>query len=320
MLHLLLLAAVVYPSHPAGRCVFDPSSRLATSDLTALESECERLDRAGRAAIAVAVVTDMQGESRPEYAVGLFKAWKLGHRGRDDGLLILLALPPAERGIKVEVGYGLEGSLPDGKVMAILREKAVPDLKAGRLGVALLTLMREYGAAAEAQVAPARALRQMPASAASAPKTGLPWWPWCLIVLAGVGVLGWILWLIFRDDEPAPPPAREAARPREPPAGTESWRRRRTYEDPSPQVVILQAPPIIEERTTIIETPVYRQEPERYTPPAAEPETSSWSGSSTSDSGSSWGGSSADSSSSSDTGFSGFDGGQSGGGGGDTDF
>src|SRR3979409_1388003 len=80
------------------------------------------LDRAGIAQIAVATVPDLGSWSKEEFAVDLFRKWGLGHgKKRADGLLILLVPgAPGHRKIKVEVGYGLEGLLPDGKGGALI--------------------------------------------------------------------------------------------------------------------------------------------------------------------------------------------------------
>src|SRR5207245_2567852 len=63
-----------------------------------------------------------------DYAVALFKKWGLGHgTKRDDGLLVLFVPgAPGHRKIRIEVGYGLEGILPDGKVGQIRTQQAFP--------------------------------------------------------------------------------------------------------------------------------------------------------------------------------------------------
>jgi uncharacterized protein len=131
---LIAALALALPSAPAGRCFLDTAHAVTDFQAQVLEQACEKVDKAGDGQIAVAIVNDLQGMDRPEYAANLFKAWGIGHKGKDDGLLILVALPPASRGIKVEIGYGLEGRLNDGKAMAAVRERALPQFKAGRYG------------------------------------------------------------------------------------------------------------------------------------------------------------------------------------------
>jgi uncharacterized protein len=68
--------------------------------------------------IVVVTVPDMQGLDEYAYSVGLFENWKIGNDEYDNGVLILLAM--AERRIKVEVGYGLEGVITDAEAGRIL--------------------------------------------------------------------------------------------------------------------------------------------------------------------------------------------------------
>src|SRR5207302_7377644 len=89
---------------------------------------CKSFNRAGVAQIGIATVKDLGNRSLSAYASDLFRKWKLGHgRQRSDGLL-LLAAPGSSHpwGVRVEVGDGLEGILPDGKVGALLDERWVP--------------------------------------------------------------------------------------------------------------------------------------------------------------------------------------------------
>ncbi|KXZ39038.1 uncharacterized protein SAMN05661008_01357 [Alkalithermobacter thermoalcaliphilus JW-YL-7 = DSM 7308] len=68
--------------------------------------------------IVVVTVKSLEGHDTLDYSVKLFEKWKIGNKKYDNGILVLLA--PNERKIRVEVGYGLEGALPDGKVGEIL--------------------------------------------------------------------------------------------------------------------------------------------------------------------------------------------------------
>ena len=89
------------------------------------------------AELAVAVFKDLDGEEIEPAAVDLYQHWGIGRKGKDDGVLILLAV--TERRVKIEVGYGLEGILPDGRCGRIIREVMGPDLHANRFGPGLLS-------------------------------------------------------------------------------------------------------------------------------------------------------------------------------------
>jgi uncharacterized protein len=97
------------------------------------------------AELAVVTVAGLGGEEIDPAAVDLYHQWGIGKKGKDEGVLILLARD--ERRVRIEVGYGLEGILPDGKCGAIIRQVMGPDLHEDRFGPGLLR-----GAAAVAGV------------------------------------------------------------------------------------------------------------------------------------------------------------------------
>jgi uncharacterized protein len=85
-------------------------------------------DRTGNQ-IAVLTMPTIGGESIEEYAAAVFAAWKLGKKGKDNGVLIIVV--PNERRMRIEVGYGLEGTLTDGTAGRIIRNAIAPRFKAG---------------------------------------------------------------------------------------------------------------------------------------------------------------------------------------------
>ncbi len=113
--------------------VLDPNT------VAQLNSLCQQVDQKAHAQIAVVTIKSLDGSDIESYAVALYKQWGIGRKGTDQGVLILLATQ--DRRYKVEVGYGLEPILPDGKVGGFGRE-AVPLLKQNDFNgaVALLTM------------------------------------------------------------------------------------------------------------------------------------------------------------------------------------
>ena len=78
-----------------------------------MEEYLKSLEQRTTAEVAVVTVPDMDGYAGPEeYANDLFTAWKIGKKGQDNGVLILLAMK--EKKVRIEVGYGLEGAITDG--------------------------------------------------------------------------------------------------------------------------------------------------------------------------------------------------------------
>jgi uncharacterized protein len=102
---------------------------LSPEAIARITSICEQLDHsAANAQVAVVTVHDLNGDDAADYADQLETKWKMGRKGSDRGVLVLLAV--ADRKYRIEVGYGLEGILPDGKIGDIGRAM-IPDLRAG---------------------------------------------------------------------------------------------------------------------------------------------------------------------------------------------
>lgn len=102
-----------------------------------LSSLCAELDRKTRAQIAIVTIRSLEGLTEAEFTHRLLTRWGVGYKGDNRGLLILLAIK--ERKYRIEVGYGLEPILPDGKVGAFGREM-VPLLRQGDYNAAVLHL------------------------------------------------------------------------------------------------------------------------------------------------------------------------------------
>jgi uncharacterized protein len=93
-----------------------------------LNALCQQVDQKAQAQIAVVTVKSVDGQDVVSYAVALYSKWGIGAKGKDRGVLILLATN--DRKYWTTVGYGLEGILPDGKVGGFGRDMA-PFLHSG---------------------------------------------------------------------------------------------------------------------------------------------------------------------------------------------
>src|SRR3989344_9429812 len=123
-----LALAYTSPGLPSGY-VNDFANVLSDQAKQALESDLANLEKTTSNQIAVAIVPSMGGDYIENYAVKLFEEWGIGKRDRDNGILLLLSIE--ERKMRIEVGYGLEGALPDSIAQSILDNKMTPRLKAG---------------------------------------------------------------------------------------------------------------------------------------------------------------------------------------------
>jgi uncharacterized protein len=124
-LALFLRAEPVSQLNPTGY-VNDFAHVLDQSTIAQLDNICQQIDQKAHAQIAVVTVKSLDGSDVESYAVALFKKWGIGSKATDHGVLILLATE--DRKYRIEVGYGLEPILPDGKAGGFGRE-AVPLLK-----------------------------------------------------------------------------------------------------------------------------------------------------------------------------------------------
>jgi uncharacterized protein len=108
--------------------VSDFAHVLSPGAIARLDSLCAQLDHSNaNAQIAVVTIHTLDGVDPADFANSLEDKWKMGRKGSDRGVLIFLAVDDHKR--RIEVGYGLEGILPDGKLGDIGREM-VPDLRA----------------------------------------------------------------------------------------------------------------------------------------------------------------------------------------------
>jgi len=94
-----------------------------------LERKLADLEQKSQIQLVVATVSSLQGEEIEPYANELFRAWKLGETKKNNGVLLLIA--PNERRVRIEVGYGLEGTLTDAVSSIIISNAIAPRFKAG---------------------------------------------------------------------------------------------------------------------------------------------------------------------------------------------
>lgn len=115
-------------------------SAQAKDKLTAL---CAEVDQKASAQIAVVTVSSLEGQPIEQFSIDLATSWGIGPKQKDRGVLILVA--PNDRKYRVEVGYGLEPILPDGKVGGFGRE-AVPLLRQNDYSGAVLLITERIAA------------------------------------------------------------------------------------------------------------------------------------------------------------------------------
>ena len=119
-------ATAEYPAL-SGRVV-DDAGVLDAATRESLRAKLAALEAKTTHQLVVATVKSLNGNSVEEYANRLFRRWQLGQRGKNNGVLLLHA--PTERKIRIEVGYGLEGTLTDAITKYIIANAITPRFKA----------------------------------------------------------------------------------------------------------------------------------------------------------------------------------------------
>jgi uncharacterized protein len=133
MLLLLLPAALpaqdLAPVPKLDSPVVDTTGTLDAATRQSLESQALALQQRKGSQLQVLVVPTTRPEDIAQYAVRAFDQWKLGREGVDDGILLLVAKD--DRRVRIEVGYGLEGAIPDATANRVIQEYLVPRFRAG---------------------------------------------------------------------------------------------------------------------------------------------------------------------------------------------
>jgi len=109
--------------------VTDLSATLQPAQQAGLEQTLKSFEEKKGSQIAVLIVPTTQPETIEQYAIRVAESWQLGRKGVDDGVLLLIAKD--DRTLRIEVGYGLEGAIPDAVAKRIISEIILPYFKTG---------------------------------------------------------------------------------------------------------------------------------------------------------------------------------------------
>jgi uncharacterized protein len=153
---LIAYAEPVIPKPKGDIYVQDFENLLSREQILELNQLGRTLEDRTKAQIAVLTVPTLGGYSVEEYALQAFRQYQLGDKQLNNGVLLLLSMEdgePGHRPLRIEVGYGLEGALPDGKIGRILDQVTIPYLIQNQPGAAILEtyktlyneVAKEYG-------------------------------------------------------------------------------------------------------------------------------------------------------------------------------
>lgn len=126
------LAARAEPTFPplSGRVV-DAAQVLPADEVARLDAKLAALEQQSGRQLVVATIPDLQGYDIADFSNLLFRHWGIGDKQKNDGIMLLVA--PNERKVRIEVGYGLEGTVTDGISFLVIQQQIVPRFKAGDL-------------------------------------------------------------------------------------------------------------------------------------------------------------------------------------------
>lgn len=147
------LADVAIP--PFKSYITDLTGTLTKIEATKLEQQLASFEAKKGSQIAVLIIPTTQPETIEQYSIRVVEAWKLGRKGIDDGVLLLVARN--DRTLRIETGYGLEGALPDAIARRIIDEGITPEFKRGNFFGGLQTGIRQIISVIEGEPLPAPA-------------------------------------------------------------------------------------------------------------------------------------------------------------------
>jgi uncharacterized protein len=109
--------------------VTDLTGTLSPEQIVQLETQLTDLEKRKGSQVAVYMVSSLGDQSLEDYSLAIAEKNKLGRTKADDGVLLFIAKD--DRKVRIEVGYGLEGAIPDAKAGRIIREYIAPNFRKG---------------------------------------------------------------------------------------------------------------------------------------------------------------------------------------------
>lgn len=123
----IVSAQTVLPKPNPPRLVNDAAGVLSPEQVETLERKLVALDDSTSNQIAVVLIKTLGDYAIEDYAVKLFREWGIGNKKTNNGILIIAAID--DRKMWIEVGYGLEGAIPDVTASSIYRNEMVPEFR-----------------------------------------------------------------------------------------------------------------------------------------------------------------------------------------------
>jgi uncharacterized protein len=130
---LLLIAAMAFGQKPVPELwnmrVHDDAHALTQETVDYLENQLKAYEDSTTNQIAILIISSLDGEPIEDYSLRVAEKWQLGQKGKDNGVLLLIAID--DHKMRIEVGYGLEGVLTDAICNRIIRNEMAPAFRRG---------------------------------------------------------------------------------------------------------------------------------------------------------------------------------------------
>ncbi|HZX31425.1 MAG TPA: YgcG family protein [Rhodocyclaceae bacterium] len=148
--------------------VTDLTGTLSAEQLGSLENQLKEIEGKNGSQMAVLLVPTTQPETIEQYSIRVAEAWKLGKKDVDNGVLVLVA--KNDRKVRIEVGYGLEGAIPDASAKRVIAEDISPRFKAGDFAGGLQAGIKQLAGLVDAETGTA----EQPSYSCAAPDDSPP--------------------------------------------------------------------------------------------------------------------------------------------------
>ncbi len=196
-------AAELVPLPALTSRVTDLTGTLTPAERAALEDASAAIEREKGAQVVVVIVPTTQPETIEQFGIRLAEAWKIGRQRIDDGVIVIVARN--DRRMRIEVGYGLEGAIPDAVAKRIVAEIMAPRFREGDFAGGLQAAVAALGKIIGGEPLP-------PPRAAGTDESGIdPVWLFVAIFFSGflrtmfgaagslfaAGLAGWLAWALF---------------------------------------------------------------------------------------------------------------------------
>lgn len=173
-------AQVAVPS--LSRRVTDLTATLTAEQVAALENKLEAFEAQKGSQIAVLIVPTTEPEDIAQFGIRVADQWKIGRKKIDDGVILIVA--KNDRRMRIEVGYGLEGAIPDAIAKRVIAETITPFFKAGDFYGGIDAGVQQLMRLIEGE--------PLPAPAAAPADRGNDDGAFLVVIVGGI-VVGWLL-------------------------------------------------------------------------------------------------------------------------------